>query len=112
MRFQLLLATAPLALLLGCSPSNTTPNPPDPSVLAVPPTGQGFQMTTQEISVPSGTEEQDCYFFKVSDLAKSNGLDPTQPVNLHRVENAPREGSHHMNVFRVRTIYNLDPAKG
>jgi hypothetical protein len=74
--------------------------------------GQGFQFGTPAFTVPPATEEQDCYFFKVSDLAASGGLDPTQPVNLHRVQLAQRPGSHHMNLFRVRTIVNLDPAKG
>jgi hypothetical protein len=62
--------------------------------------------------VASGVEEQDCYFFKISDLATSGGLDPTQPVNLHRVQVAQRVGSHHMNIFRVRTIVGLGPDGG
>lgn len=84
----------------------------DPSQLDPPPQGQGFQMETLDIQVPVGTEEQDCYFFKISELAAMGGLDPTKPVNLHRVEIAQRKGTHHMNVLRVKTIVNLGPANG
>ena len=77
-----------------------------------PPTGQGFQFGTPEFTVPAGTEEQDCYFYQVKDLAKAAGLDPTKPVNLHHVQVAQTTGSHHMNIFRVRTIVNLGPSGG
>ena len=33
-------------------------------------------------------------------------------MNLHRVQIAQRPGSHHMNIFRVKTIVNLDPDGG
>ncbi len=56
-----------------------TPAPVDESLLDVPPVGQGFQMQTEETEVPAGVEQQDCYFFKVSELAASNGMDPTAP---------------------------------
>lgn len=106
------LVASVVALFNACGPKDTTTNPSDNAELTPPPSGQGFQMSTQDISVPAGTEEQDCYFFKVSDLAKANGLDPSQPVPLHRIQIAQRDGSHHMNVFRVRTIVKLDPANG
>jgi hypothetical protein len=84
----------------------------DPAQLDPPASGQGFQFATEEFAVPQGTEEQDCYFFKISDLAKQGGLDPTKPVNLHRVQIAQRVGSHHMNIFRVKTIVGLGPDGG
>ncbi len=84
----------------------------DLAQLDPPPTGQGFQFGTPEFIVPAGTEEQDCYFFQVKDLEKAAGLDPTKPVNLHHVQVAQTVGSHHMNIFRVRTIVNLGPAGG
>jgi hypothetical protein len=84
----------------------------DPAHLDPPPSGQGFQFGTPEFAVPSGDEEQDCYFFLVSDLAKLGGLDPTKPVNLHHIQVAQRVGSHHMNIFQVKTIVNLGPAGG
>ncbi|WP_437896257.1 hypothetical protein [Sorangium sp. So ce124] len=89
-----------------------TPVPVDESLLDVPPVGQGFQMQTEETEVPAGVEQQDCYFFKVSELAESNGLDPNKPVNLHRVQIAQRDGSHHMNIFRVKTVKGLGPEGG
>jgi hypothetical protein len=84
----------------------------DPAHIDAPPSGQGFQLGTADFEVPQGTEEQDCYFFKVSDLAKAGGLDPALPVNLHRIQIAQRIGSHHMNIFRVKTVVNLGPDGG
>jgi hypothetical protein len=74
--------------------------------------GQGVQMLTDAFTVPPGHEIQDCYFFKVADLLKQAGMDPTKPLDVHRVQIVQRSGSHHMNLFRVRTIVNLDPANG
>jgi hypothetical protein len=97
----------------ACGPAeSSSPPPSDPSNITPPPSGQGFQFQTEDIEVPAGVEEQDCYFFKVSDLAKAGGLDPAAPVNLHRVQIAQKPGSHHMNIFRVKTITGLDPANG
>lgn len=107
-------ALLPLAALApgGCSGPAAPPTPNDPAHLVAPPTGQGLHMQTDAFSVPAGTELQSCYFFKVSDLASAAGFDPMQPVNVHRVEIVQKPGSHHMNLFRVRTIVGLDPAKG
>lgn len=82
-----------------------------PEQLDPPPMGQGLQITTGTFDVPPGTEEQDCYFYKVSDLAAAAGL-PAGPVNIHRVQIAQRTGSHHMNLFRVRTVVKLGPDGG
>lgn len=84
----------------------------DPSALAPPPAGQGFQFKTDAFPVAAGTEEQDCYFYKIRDLATAGGLDGNLPVNLHRVVLAQKEGSHHMNLFRVKTIVGLGPDGG
>src|SRR6218665_325875 len=88
------------------------PTPSDPTALEPVPLGQGFQFITQETEVPQGVERQDCYFFKVGEVAAANGLAPNEPINLHRVQIAQREGSHHMNIYRVRTLLELDPANG
>jgi hypothetical protein len=69
-------------------------------------------MMTDAFLVPTGEELQVCYFFKVSDLLAANGMDPTQPLELHRIQVVQKPGSHHMNLFRVRTIVGLDPANG
>jgi len=105
----------PLALVFCSSshpPDPVVPLPTDPDQLAAPPSGKGFQFKTNAVSVPAGTEEQDCYFFRVRDLAAAGGLPADDPVQLHHVQIVQKAGSHHMNIFRVRTIVNLDPAKG
>jgi hypothetical protein len=102
-------------LAVGCGGDDRSVDPApitDPAQLAAPPSGQGVQILTDAFSVPAGTELQSCYFFKVSDLETQAGLDPTQPIDVHRVQVVQKAGSHHMNVFRVRTIKGLDPALG
>lgn len=106
----------PIAIgALACVDESTGPAEPpliDLSLLDPPPSGRGFQMETEDIEVPSGVEQQDCYFFQVRELAEAHGMDPDAPVNLHRVQIAQRDGSHHMNIFRVRTIKGLGPEGG
>ncbi len=105
-------------LSLGCDAamkSAVTPTPdaavpPDGPVamdqtLAPPPAGQGFQFKTMSSQVPAGTEVQDCYFFQVPGA-------PTDEVYVNRVTIAQNAGTHHLNVFRVKTIKGLDPAQG
>ena len=114
---HLLSLSMPFAIALtltGCpgpTETETTPDP-DASILDAPPAGEGAQIETPEVSVEPGDEVQNCYFFKVSDIAKAAGLEPTDKFNLNRVQIAQRDGSHHMNIFRVRTIVGLDPTKG
>src|SRR5262245_23144105 len=48
----------------------------DPAQLDPPKSGEGFQISIPEFEVAQGAEVQDCYFFKVSELAQSGGLDP------------------------------------
>jgi hypothetical protein len=67
---------------------------------------QGFYVRTPEFEVEAGTEVQDCFFFQVPDLA--GGAD----LFVDRLQLALNPGSHHMNLFRVRTVVNLDPAAG
>jgi hypothetical protein len=67
---------------------------------------QGFWVRTPEFEVPAGEEIQDCYFFEVPDLDGGNDL------SIDRLQLALNPGSHHMNLFRVGTIYDLDPADG
>src|SRR5579864_686417 len=112
---SLLVVAVTLAELVasGCGGgAGPAPAPTDPAELAPPPVGQGVQMKLAPFAVPAGTEVQACYFFKVSDLASGAGLDKAQPVDVHRVQIVQKAGSHHMNLFRVRTIKGLDPANG
>ncbi len=103
-----------LAVLAGCPAPQDDAEPvvTDPAQLKAPAPGTGFQFRTDLFSVAPGEEVQDCYFFKVSELAKSGGLPENEPVNLHRVQLVQTDGSHHMNIFRVRTIAGLDPNAG
>lgn len=66
----------------------------------------GFSLRVPEFEVAAGHESQNCYFVQVPDL--NHGQD----MWIDRVLTAINPGSHHINVFRVRTIIDLDPAKG
>lgn len=66
----------------------------------------GFSLRVPQFEVPSGRESQNCYFVKVPDM------DGGRDLWIHRVLSAINPGSHHMNVFRVRTLINLKPEDG
>ncbi len=85
-----------LAAGVGCGPPAVT----DVS-LAAPPAGEGFQLAVPPFQVPAGQEIQSCYFFTVP--GATQGAD----VWVNHYEVAQTTGSHHMNVFRVKTIKNL-----
>lgn len=70
-------------------------------------TSQGFSLRIPKFDVPSGSQAQNCYFVKVPDL---NG--DGSPFWVNRIEMAQNPGSHHLNVFRVRTIVGLGPDLG
>jgi len=74
--------------------------------LDAPAAGEGFQLRLPTFEVPYGHEEQSCYFVRVPDLADG------QDFWIDHVRIATSVGSHHLNVFRVRTIVGLDPAAG
>lgn len=67
---------------------------------------QGFSFRIPPFDVEAGTEVQNCYFVTVPDV--NHGA----PIWLNRVQTATNPGSHHLSVFRVRTIVGLDPANG
>jgi hypothetical protein len=69
--------------------------------------GSGFSLRVPVFEVPAGHESQNCYFVKVPDV-NGNGQD----VWVDRVLTAINPGSHHVNVFRVKTVIGLDPAAG
>jgi len=103
-------AATTIVLLVSC----TDAAPPEETgpLLEAPLPGEGFQITTDNFPVDPGNEVQDCYFYRVRDLAAAGGFNPDESFLLHRVQIAYRVGSHHMNIFRVRTILDLDPANG
>src|SRR5262245_54402417 len=99
MRILLILA----ALAIGCGANVSAYQP---WLLDELSPADGFWVRTPEFSVAAGQEVQDCYFFAVPDLA--GGAD----LWVDRAQLALNTGSHHMNVFSVKTIVGLDPAAG
>jgi hypothetical protein len=62
-------------VVVGCGPDSPvppTPTPEDPAKLDPPASGKGFQFQTEDITVGAGVEEQDCYFFKVSEIGRAS----------------------------------------
>lgn len=88
----------------GCG--DNTSEPFTPWELEELTAAQGLSLRIPQFSIEPGRESQNCYFVKVPDL--DNGND----VFIHRVVTAINPGSHHVNVFRVKTIAGLDPAAG
>ncbi|MCA1829224.1 MAG: hypothetical protein LC689_20055 [Myxococcales bacterium] len=78
---------------------------PGPQDVQLAPPKAGFQLATDSFSVAQGTEVQRCYFFRVPGSG-------TDPIWISHIVAAVNEGSHHMNVFRVRTILALDGEDG
>ena len=67
------------------------------------PPAQGYQFAPEPFAVPKGTETQRCFFYEIpSDT----------PVWVNRFEMAQNVGSHHLNIFRVRTIQSLSGNPG
>jgi hypothetical protein len=67
---------------------------------------QGFSLRVPEFEVAPGRESQNCYFVTVPDLGVGND------IWIERVLTAINPGSHHVNVFRVKTIIDLNPDDG
>jgi len=89
---------------IGCGSESDPDKKSPPGDVELPDPGPlGWQISTGPFEVPQGEEVQDCYFFEVP-------FDTPSFVN--RITLAQNDGSHHMNVFRVRTISNLDGAPG
>jgi hypothetical protein len=100
-----LLTFAVIALLCGCGPANEHLVDGVIQVdLKPPPTAEdGWQLSIEPFAVAPGQEVQRCYFFKVP---------YDQSVFVHRIEVAQTTGTHHMNVFRVKTVKNLGGKDG
>jgi hypothetical protein len=98
------LAPALLALIAGCGSRD---HGFDPIRLPDLTPAEGFEYRLGPFAVPAGEQVQDCYFVTVPDLGTG-----TDPIRIHRILAAMNPGSHHFNVFRVKTIVNLDGATG
>jgi len=96
--------------LLACAPLGCGDNSEEdftPWVLEDLHGSAGFSLRVPLFEVPAGHESQNCYFVKVPDI-NGNGQD----IWMDRFLAAINPGSHHVNVFRVKTIIGLDPAAG
>lgn len=74
-------------------------------MLPAPAAGEGFQFAITPFSVAPGDEVQSCYFFAVPG-------NPGEEVWINRYQVAQAIGSHHMNIFRVKTIAGLSGQPG
>jgi hypothetical protein len=94
-----------LGTLIGCPQQHEQPTSPIGGLEPLS-ADKGFSYYIPPFEVPPGVEVQDCYFFEVPDL--NNGED----VWIDRFQIGQRTGTHHMNVFRVNTIVNLQGQAG
>lgn len=101
--FGLCLAT----LAVSCGDDVQQSGGPAPAWTLEPLTADaGFQIRLPDFDVPAGHEEQSCYFLQVPDLAGG------QDIWVDRVRMATSIGSHHLSIFRVRTIVGMGPDDG
>lgn len=68
--------------------------------LDAPPAGQGWQWTSGEFEVEQGEDLQQCFFIQVPGA-------PGEEVYVNRFQIVQNSGTHHMNVFRVKTQTEL-----
>jgi hypothetical protein len=100
------LAAAAVLLTLAACGDNIDGEHFEPWELPDLTAAEGVTVRTPEFDVAAGEELQDCYFFQVPDLADG------EPLWIDRTVLALNPGSHHMNVFRVGELRDLDPSDG
>ena len=98
MRLGILVGMAAVAVA-GCGGTSGD------SFLDPPAQGEGFQLNIPQFDVAAGDEVQACYFFAVPGGAGSD-------VWVNRFTLAANAGTHHLNIFRVKTIVNLSGNPG
>jgi hypothetical protein len=91
-----------IALATGCH----APAGSGDWVLENLPPAAGMSFRLPAFTVPPGHEEQSCYFVRVPDLNQG------QDFWVDHVRSATTPGTHHLNVFRVRTLIDLKPDDG
>ena len=74
-------------------------------MLDPPAANQGFQLNVPKFDVAAGDEVQSCYFFSVPGPAG-------QDVWVNHFKLAANVGTHHMNIFRVKTVVDLGGQPG
>ena len=97
--------TAAAALVLALATCGDNQSPYEPWILDPLTPAEGLWIRTPEFDVAPGAEIQYCYFFQVP--AQTDGT-----LWVDRIELALNPGSHHMNLFRVKTLRGLKPADG
>jgi hypothetical protein len=108
-RAALVLGLMGAAALAACGSSSTGTTEPTPAPtwqLEELAANQGVSIRVPSFEVPAGHEEQSCYFMSFPDI---NG---GQDVFVNRIRLAMNVGSHHMNIFRVKTLIDLRPENG
>ena len=96
---RLIMMLAGALLVAGCGGGGN-------DVLLDPPaSGQGFQLNVPKFEVAAGDEVQSCYFFAVPGAAG-------QDVWVNHFKLAANTGTHHMNIFRVKTVVDLGGQPG
>lgn len=94
-----------VALLFGLTGCPSDPEF-EPWVLEELTAEQGFSLRIPESTIAPGKEDQNCFFVRVPDLAGG------EDFWVERIRMAMNPGSHHLNVFRVRTQLDLRPDIG
>lgn len=75
--------------------------PPVDVTLEAPAAGEGFQLQTETFPVAAGEEVQNCYFLRVP------GEVGGPSVFVNRIHMRQNPGTHHGNVFRVKSVVGL-----
>jgi hypothetical protein len=94
-----------VALVLAACPGPDDPDQPE-DVTNDPANTTGFQFATPLMEVQQGVERQDCYFTVMPDLNAG------QPYYIDHIRLGVNPGSHHANIFRVKTVVLLDGEDG
>ena len=109
-RAVLVLGLVAAAAAPGCGSSTTdqgtNPTPEPGWQLEELSADQGISIRVPSFPVPAGHEEQSCYFMRLPDINAG------QDFFINRIRLAMNVGSHHMNIFRVKTIIDLKPEDG
>jgi len=74
-------------------------------ILDPPAASEGFQLNVPKFDVAAGDEVQNCYFYAVPGT-------PGQDVWINHFKLAANVGTHHVNIFRVKTIVGLSGNPG
>jgi hypothetical protein len=92
------LALVGMLALVGCGD-------PLPGQMDPPPEGEGFQYKIEDFPVNAGTETQRCYFVEIPGTRDAD-------VWVNEIRMSQTDGSHHMNILRVKTVVKLDGVVG